>query len=79
MSAVLEAKPLSTRAALTWLAGIGAVLAAIALLGNAGIIFAILVTLMITGMPISIALGLTVLAFVFTNPQATWRKRKDIR
>ena len=69
MSAVLEAKPLSTRAALTWLAGIAVLLVAIALLGNAGIIFAILVTLMITGMPISIALGLTVLAFVFTMTQ----------
>src|SRR2546421_260677 len=35
-------------------------------LGNAGIIFAILVALMLTGMPISISLGLTVLVFIFT-------------
>ncbi len=33
---------------------------------NAAIIFGLLVVLMITGMPISIALGLTVLTFVFT-------------
>ena len=33
---------------------------------NALIIFALLLTLMITGMPISIALGLTVLTFLFT-------------
>ncbi|HUL94781.1 MAG TPA: TRAP transporter large permease subunit [Usitatibacter sp.] len=37
--------------------------------GNAGIIFAILVVLMLTGMPISIALGLTVLTFLFTMTQ----------
>ena len=33
---------------------------------NAAIIFGLLVALMLTGMPISIALGLTVLAFLFT-------------
>jgi len=33
---------------------------------NAAIIFGLLIVLMITGMPISIALGLTVLTFVFT-------------
>jgi C4-dicarboxylate transporter DctM subunit len=33
---------------------------------NAGIIFGLLVALMLTGMPISIALGLTVLTFLFT-------------
>ena len=68
MSAVLEAKPLSTRAALTWLAGIGVVLLAIALLGNAGIIFAILVTLMITGMPsCSATLSQSLPAFTIAN------------
>ena len=41
-------------------------LLSIAALGNAGIIFALLVALMLTGMPISIALGLTVLTFLFT-------------
>ena len=33
---------------------------------NAAIIFGLLVALMLTGMPISIALGLTVLTFLFT-------------
>jgi C4-dicarboxylate transporter DctM subunit len=37
----------------------------VCLLGKVGIIFAILLGLMLTGMPISIALGLTVLTFLF--------------
>src|SRR5512140_3449967 len=45
--------------------GIAAALGAIALLGNTGIVFALLLALMLTGMPISIALGLTVLSFLF--------------
>jgi C4-dicarboxylate transporter DctM subunit len=53
------------RAAMT-IAIIAIVLLSIAALGNAGIIFALLVALMLTGMPISIALGLTVLTFLFT-------------
>jgi len=56
------------RAAMT-LTIIAIVLLAIAMTGNAGIIFAILVVLMLTGMPISIALGLTVLTFLFTMTQ----------
>ena len=36
---------------------------------NSAIIFGLLIALMITGMPISIALGLTVLTFVFTMTQ----------
>src|SRR5678815_1743023 len=36
---------------------------------NAGIIFTLLLALMLTGMPISIALGLTVLTFLFTMTQ----------
>ncbi len=36
---------------------------------NTAIIFALLITLMLTGMPISIALGLTVLTFLFTMTQ----------
>ncbi|MFL5313782.1 MAG: TRAP transporter large permease subunit, partial [Microvirga sp.] len=36
---------------------------------NAAIIFGLLVALMLTGMPISIALGLTVLTFLFTMTQ----------
>ena len=35
------------------------------MLGSTGIVFALLLTLMLTGMPISIALGLTVLSFLF--------------
>ena len=33
---------------------------------NAAIIFVLLILLMLTGMPVSISLGLTVLAFLFT-------------
>ncbi|MFZ9239081.1 MAG: C4-dicarboxylate ABC transporter permease, partial [Burkholderiaceae bacterium] len=33
---------------------------------NAALIFLLLIALMLTGMPISIALGLTVLTFLFT-------------
>src|SRR5512146_3326032 len=36
---------------------------------NAAIIFGLLIALMLTGMPISIALGLTVLSFLFVMPQ----------
>jgi C4-dicarboxylate transporter DctM subunit len=45
--------------------GIAAALGAIAMLGSTGIVFALLLALMLTGMPISIALGLTVLSFLF--------------
>ncbi len=48
-----------------WILCIAAVLGAIAMLGNTGIVFALLLALMLTGMPISIALGLTVLSFLF--------------
>jgi C4-dicarboxylate transporter DctM subunit len=44
---------------------VAAALCAIAMLGNTGIVFALLLALMLTGMPISIALGLTVLSFLF--------------
>src|SRR5258706_6549336 len=66
MSAVLHPGPMNTRRAVTVLMMIASTLFAIAFLGNAGIIFAILVALMLTGMPISISLGLTVLVFIFT-------------
>ncbi len=66
MSAVAAPHTFSNRTAATWLCGIAVILCAIALFGNAGIIFALLVALMLTGMPISIALGLTVLVFIFT-------------
>ena len=66
MSAVLKPAEMTQRQAVTWIAGIASALFAIAFLGSAGKIFAILVALMLTGMPISISLGLTVLVFVFT-------------
>ena len=55
----------SKKKAATWMLGIAAALGAIALLGSTGVVFALLLALMLTGMPISIALGLTVLSFLF--------------
>jgi C4-dicarboxylate transporter, DctM subunit len=49
--------------------GIALTLAAVALMGKAGIVFALLAGFMLTGMPISIGLGLTVLVFLFTMTQ----------
>lgn len=57
--------PMTSERALKWVLGIVAVLLAIALLGKVGFIFALLILLMLTGMPISISLGLTVLTFLF--------------
>ena len=48
-----------------WLITIACTLIAIGFLGNAGIVFALLLALMLTGIPVSIALGLTVLMFLF--------------
>ena len=48
-----------------WLITIACALIAIGFLGNAGIVFALLLALMLTGIPVSIALGLTVLMFLF--------------
>ena len=66
MSAVMRPAVMTPRAATATVAVILALLLAIAFTSNAGIIFALLVALMLTGMPISIALGLTVLVFLFT-------------
>jgi C4-dicarboxylate transporter, DctM subunit len=55
----------SRKKALIWLAGIAAVMVSFTLFGNIGVIFALLAGLMLTGMPISISLGLTVLTFLF--------------
>jgi len=55
----------SKQKATKWLLCIAGALAAIAMLGSTGIVFALLLLLMLTGMPISIALGLTVLSFLF--------------
>jgi C4-dicarboxylate transporter DctM subunit len=65
-SAALPYVPMTPPRATMTLAIIAVILLSIAALGNAGIIFALLVALMLTGMPISIALGLTVLTFLFT-------------
>ena len=55
----------SKQKATKWLLCIVAALGAIAMLGSVGVVFALLLLLMLTGMPISIALGLTVLSFLF--------------
>ena len=66
MSAHAEVQERMTpKQAATWLIAITVSLAAIASFGSAGIIFALLIGLMLTGMPISISLGLTVLSFLF--------------
>ena len=52
--------------AAAWLIGISVVLLAIGFIyGNVGIVFALLLALMLTGVPVSIALGLTVLTFLY--------------
>ena len=51
--------------AAAWLIGLTVVLLAIGFTSNVGIVFALLIALMLTGVPVSIALGLTVLAFLF--------------
>jgi C4-dicarboxylate transporter, DctM subunit len=65
-SAAVAVEQFSKKKAAIMLAGIAVVLLALATFGgHAGIVFAILAGLMLTGMPISISLGLTVLAFLF--------------
>ena len=61
--------PLTPAAAAKWLGGIAIALAAVASMGKAGIVFALLALFMLTGMPVSIGLGLTVLVFLFTMTQ----------
>ncbi|MDD5284993.1 MAG: TRAP transporter large permease subunit [Desulfuromonadaceae bacterium] len=66
MSAHVEVQGRMTpKKAATWVIAIFVSLLAIASFGSAGIIFALLIGLMLTGMPISISLGLTVLSFLF--------------
>ena len=57
--------PMTKKRAAAWLIGVASILLAIGLVGNVGIVFALLVALMLTGVPVSIALGLTVLMFMF--------------
>jgi len=59
-------EPMSKKRAATWLAVIAAALLATCVVGgNIGIVFALLIALMLTGIPVSIALGLTVLMFMY--------------
>jgi C4-dicarboxylate transporter DctM subunit len=56
----------SKQKAATWLGAIALILAALCFVGGkVGIVFALLVLLMLTGIPVSIALGLTVLMFLY--------------
>ncbi len=64
-SSTTTAELMTPKQAAIWVIGILVSLAAIASFGNAGIVFALLIGLMLTGMPISISLGLTVLTFLF--------------
>jgi len=58
--------PMSKNRAGSWLIGIALLLLATGFFGgNVGIVFALLLALMLTGIPVSIALGLTVLMFLF--------------
>ena len=58
--------PMTKKRAAVWLGMIGALLLAVCVGGgNIGIVFALLIALMLTGIPVSIALGLTVLMFMF--------------
>ncbi|MDU0460453.1 MAG: TRAP transporter large permease subunit [Geobacteraceae bacterium] len=66
MSAVTtELELFSKKKATTILLCLIATMAALSVLGNAGIVFALLFALMLTGMPVSISLGLSVLTFLF--------------
>jgi len=66
MSAHAEGQVLMTpKKAAIWVIGLTVALFGIASFGSAGIVFALLIGLMLTGMPISISLGLTVLTFLF--------------
>src|SRR5471032_2396177 len=60
---------MTKRRASFWLVGIALALISIGLTGKVGIVFALLIALMLTGVPVSIALGLTVLALMFLLTQ----------
>ncbi|NRR31271.1 TRAP transporter large permease subunit [Oxalobacteraceae bacterium] len=65
-TAIDEGAPWSRKKAGTWLAAIAAILLAVCFIGGkVGIVFALLMLLMLTGIPVSIALGLTVLMFMY--------------
>ncbi|MBV6320371.1 TRAP transporter large permease subunit [Duganella sp. HSC-15S17] len=57
---------MSKQRAAAWLIGIAAILLSVCVIGGkVGIVFALLLALMLTGIPVSIALGLTVLMFMY--------------
>src|SRR5690349_1362790 len=64
-AAVAGWAPMSEKRAAAWLIGLAVILLGVSLTGNVGIVFALLIALMLTGIPVSIALGLAVLAFMF--------------
>jgi C4-dicarboxylate transporter DctM subunit len=65
-AAINSVVPMTKKRAATWLLGIGAILLALCVVGGkVGIVFALLLLLMLTGIPVSIALGLTVLMFMY--------------
>src|SRR5689334_4936040 len=66
MENIAELPLMSKPKAAGWLIGIAAVLLGVGFIyGNVGIVFALLLALMLTGVPVSIALGLTVLTFLY--------------
>ncbi len=62
---VIDLQPMTKKQSATWLISIAVVLIGVCFTGNVGIVFALLLALMLTGVPVSIALGLTVLMFMF--------------
>ncbi|MYN16491.1 TRAP transporter large permease subunit [Rugamonas sp. FT107W] len=65
-TALDSVKVMSRKRAAAWLIGIAAILLSVCVIGGkVGIVFALLLALMLTGIPVSIALGLTVLMFMY--------------
>ncbi|MBC3918923.1 TRAP transporter large permease subunit [Undibacterium sp. CY18W] len=72
MSAAIDTlgiKQMSKQRATIVLLCIGLALGALCMVGKVGIVFALLIALMLTGIPVSIALGLTVLMFMYLLTQ----------
>lgn len=72
MSAAMDTlgiKQMSKQRATIVLCGIALALGAMCMMGKIGIVFALLIALMLTGIPVSIALGLTVLMFMYLLTQ----------
>ncbi|MES2036565.1 MAG: TRAP transporter large permease subunit [Pseudomonadota bacterium] len=72
MSAAIDTlgiKQMSKQRATIVLCGIVLALGAMCMVGKIGIVFALLIALMLTGIPVSIALGLTVLMFMYLLTQ----------